>query len=273
VGEIKSTNDVRLQGGFKIENPVATSGGDTGETVAEGEEKIPLFLRHRDRLVTALDFADITRRVPGVDVGRVEVLPLFDPNDREVPKPGVVTLLVIPKSDAVHPLWPEPDRLFLRRVCDHLAPRRLVTTEIYVRGPSYEDVTLSVGIEVSEGYYRDEVVQTVRSRLETYLSALPPGGPDEEGWPLERKLQKKELEAVAARVSGVAYVDSLHLAVGKVAEIQDAYDGLTGLRLPRVKTIAVRVGAAETLEELTGDEPETDTGEEIMPIAVVPGVC
>jgi hypothetical protein len=271
VGEIKSSTDVRLQGGFKIENPVPTSGGDEGETVAEGEANIPLYLRHRDRLVTAQDFADITRRTPGVDVGRVEVLALFYPPQPATPQPGVVTVMAIPEHDAIDPLWPAADRLFLRRICDHIATRRLVTTEIFVRGPAYVNVNLSVGIEVREGYYRDEVIQAVRDTLRLYLSSLPPGGPDGEGWPLARKLQKKELEAVAARVPGVAFVDSLYMGIGNAVDVEE-YDGLSELLLPRVDTIAVRAGEAELLEAVLG-QTEDVPDEEIVPIAVTPAVC
>ena len=55
----------------------------------------------------------------------MEVLPLFDPDNTEELAPGQVTLMVVPKFDALNPLWPVPDRLFLRRVCDYLDARRL----------------------------------------------------------------------------------------------------------------------------------------------------
>lgn len=96
VAAINASPDLRLQGGFKVENPVPTWGGDEGETTAEGERNIPRYLRHRDRLVTAQDFKDVAWRTPGVDMGRVEVLPLFHPT-RSGANPGVVTLVVVPE--------------------------------------------------------------------------------------------------------------------------------------------------------------------------------
>src|SRR5207302_1215045 len=111
-----------------------------GQTVAEAERDIPVILRHRDRLVTAQDFADIAMNTPGVDVNRVVVMPLFSPGSSAQEVPGVITLVVVPDVDPVSPYWPVPDRQFLRRVCDHLDPRRLVTTEVYVRGPDYVGV-------------------------------------------------------------------------------------------------------------------------------------
>lgn len=273
VGEINGSPDVRLQGGYKINNPVPTSGGDEGETTTEGERNIPLYLRHRDRLVTESDFADITWRTPGVDIGRVDVLTQFYPPDPLVDVPGVITVMVLPQTDRIHSLWPVPDRLFLRRVCNHLDPRRLVTTELHVQGPTYVDIHLSVGVQVREGYYRDQVVEDVRERLRTYLSALPPGGPDEEGWPRNRKLLKKELEAVAARVSGVDFVNNMYLGQG--AELnREQVDDLSGLKLPRLATIEVRAGEAEELVAILGAEPAgPPPTSEIVPIPVDKSVC
>ncbi|MDT7807861.1 MAG: hypothetical protein QOJ70_1674 [Acidobacteriota bacterium] len=270
IGAVKTSTDVRLQGGFKIDNPIATWGGDTGETIEEGERNIPLYLRHRDRLVVAQDFKDITRRTPGVDVGRVEVLPLYNPDKQLENLAGVVTLLVVPATDAIRPLWPLPNRLFLKTVCDYLDERRLVTTEIYVRGPEYVSVALSVGLEVRAGYFRDQVIQGVRARLQAYLSSLPPGGPDAEGWPLNKLLLKKDLEAVVTRVPGVEFVNSMELGVA--AELDIESKRLRGLQLPRLDTLDVREGEAESLQSILGPKPQTQEPT-VVPVPVTKPKC
>ncbi len=270
VGAISASPDPRLQGGFKVENPVPTWGGDEGETTAEGERNIPRYLRHRDRLVTAQDFKDVAQRTPGVDMGRVEVLPLFHPA-RSDSSPGVVTLLAVPKYDAVRPRWPVPDRLFLQTVCNHLDPRRLITTEVYVRGPVYLDVYLTVGIRVREGHFRDVVIQDVRTRLEEYLSALPPGGPDAEGWPLSRRLMKKDLEAAVTRVAGVEYVQSMQMGVDSGFDIE--FHDLSGLQLPRLAKLGVREGEAESLAALLGETTPGGPPVEVVPAPVSRTKC
>ncbi len=273
VGAIRASPDPRLQGGYKVENPLPTSGGSLGESPAEGERNLPLVLRHRDRLVTAQDFRDLTRRTPGVDVGRVEVLPLFLPG--EPPRedaPGVVTLMVVPRFDAVRPLWPTPDRLFLRRVCAHLEPRRLVTTEVYVRGPRYVPVYVSVGICVQGGHFPDVVRQVVSDRLNGYLSSLPPGGPEGRGWPLSKRLVRKDLEAVVTRVPGVEYVDSLEMGVGAPQDV--AEQGLGGLELPMLVGLSVREGSAEPVASIFA--APADAGPpavKVVPIPVLRTVC
>jgi Baseplate J-like protein len=256
IGAIKAGRDGRLQGGYSIENPVPTSGGSLGQSVAEGERDIPLVLRHRDRLVTLQDFEDVARRTPGVDVGRVEVLPLFLPSNPQDAGPGVVTVLVIPNFDALGPLWPSPDRLFLRRVCEHLDPRRLVTTEIYVRGPTYVPVYVSVGIQVRGGFFPDVVRQEVEKRLQGYLSALPPGGPEGKGWPLNKRLMRKDLEAVVTRVPGVEFVNTLELGVKTPVDVPE-YD-MTGLELPMLVASSVREGTAEPVASIVSTPVSTD---------------
>jgi hypothetical protein len=241
-GAVKATSDVRLQGAFRIENPIPTWGGDTSESVEEAERNIPLFLRHRDRLVTRRDFEDLTKRTPGADVGRVEVLPLLHPDRPGVTAPGVVTVLVVPQFDRARPYWPSPDRLFLRRVAEHLEPRRLLTTEVHLRGPRYVPVYVTVGVRVRGGHARDLVIGDVNRRLREYLSALPPGGPDATGWPLFKRLLKKDLEAVVTRVGGVEYVQSIQLGADRTFDIEQRDFG--PLELPLLSGVDAREGEA-----------------------------
>ena len=255
IGAISSTADGRLGGGFKISNPIPTWGGSEGESVAEAERRIPDVVRHRDRLVTALDFENVTMRTPGIDVGRAEVLPVFHPDRTADDAPGVVTVMVIPANDPLNPRHPVPDRLFLRRVCDHLDERRLITTEIYVRGPRYLSVSVSVGLRVRGGFVRDRVIQAVRERLSEYLSSLKPGGPDGEdgnGWPLARTLVDRDLEAVATRVKGVEFVEGLELGIAGAFNVQR--QEFSGLELPRLVALSVRDGSPVPLAEVIGPD-------------------
>ena len=49
----------------------------------------------------------------------------------------MVTVLLIPLHDPVSPDAPRPDQYFLRAVCDYVEDRRLLTTELHLRGPRY----------------------------------------------------------------------------------------------------------------------------------------
>ena len=280
----------QLPGGFSVTNPVATWGASNAESTSDGEAYITRWLRHRDRLVTAVDFSDIASRTPGVDVGRVEVLPLFNPDGPDPAQtwPGMVTVLVIPRSDPVHPDAPVPDLLFLNAVCSWLDPRRLVTTEVHVRGPVYQQIWVSVGIEVLAGQVPTLVQQAVNAAVQAFLSPLTGGLPTGtassgilagngtaagSGWPLSTDVRSQDIEAVATRVPGVRYVDSVLIAgLGADGSVVGSVDPvpMAGLQLPAA-TVFVNSGPAEDPSSLIGSsQPALPTQ---VPVPVVPAVC
>src|ERR1700752_3725384 len=105
-----------LPAGIKVSNPIRTWGGTEAETIEQGEKQIARYLQHRDRLVSVADFETITMRTPGVDIGRVEVLPAFNPDlvpNEAGDAPGAVTLMLIPRNDPKQPDAPVADAIFL----------------------------------------------------------------------------------------------------------------------------------------------------------------
>lgn len=273
IGAVSSTSDPRLQGGYSVANPVATSGGNLAQTVADAEQNIPSVIRNKDRLVTAQDFADVAMNTPGVDINRVDILPLFSPEPQpQDGVPGVVTLMVVPLTDPVNPLWPTPDRLFLGRICAYLDTRRLVTTEIYVCGPTYVSVYVSVGIAVQAGYFPDLVRQAVTTGLQNYLSSLRGLGPTGGGWPLRKTLLDKDLEAAVTRIEGVEYVELLLLGGPDGAEVTEV--DFTGLQLPRLDGLLVVEGAPSPLGSVVGTLVQpSQPGVSVVPVPVIKAKC
>lgn len=272
---------VVLPSGYPINNPLPTWGAGSGETLAEGEAAISRWLRHRDRLVTSEDFHDLTERTPGVDMGRVEVLPLFNPEQTTGPQqdwPGMVTVMVIPKSDPVHPKAPRPDRLFLEAVCDWLQPRRLVTTELHVRGPVYRTLVVSIGVVPLPGQVPSLVEQAVHDAVEQFLSPLTGGLPQPpqivgEGWPLGVNVRSQDIEAVATRVPGVRYVDSVLMAsVDDNGTVHSPIDTLTltGLELPEATVYCGPPPAVDPASLIAGNQGIANS---IVPVPVVPDTC
>lgn len=260
-----------LPAGVKVSNPLPTWGGDDPETVDEAERRIPAFLRHQDRLVSADDFRDITERTPGVDIGRVDVLPLFHPDRPTTTSAGVVTVMVIPKYDPLYPDAPRPNKLFLDTVCAHLNPRRLVTTEVHVRGPIYKRLWVSVGVNVIAGRDIAPVHDAVRQAVRTFLSPLV-GGFDETGWPRDTQVDTNTLLAVVARVDGVQSVNEVQLGLetgGALASI-----AMQGLELPHLVGISVASGSARPLDTVRGTTPPGDgDSPRLFPVPVVPESC
>src|SRR5207253_3058624 len=81
--------------------------------------------------------------------------------------------MVIPKYDPVQPDAPLPNRLFLDTICEYIDPRRLVTSEVFVRGPVYKPIWVSVGINVVSGKSIAEVREAVKQELLDHLAPLP----------------------------------------------------------------------------------------------------
>lgn len=277
---IGTINKGELPAGLQVSNPVPTWGGDEAESIADAEYRIPRFLRHRDRLVSEQDFRDITWETPGVDLGRMEVLPLTHPAQVGVSTPGVVTLLLIPLFDAQYPETPEPDRLFLDAVCRYLDPRRLVTTELHLRGPEYKGLWVSIGVDVIKGLEQGPVLESVDIEVRRFLSPLV-GGFGGEGWPLDVNVESSVILATAARVNGIAKVTEVLLGDSDGNPISSL--AISGLELPRLLGISVANGSAIPISELRGiittDESRGSgaaDGEEAklrLPIPVIPEEC
>jgi len=279
-----------LPAGMKVSNPIPTWGGADAETASDGEKQIPRYLQHRDRLVTAADFKTITLRTPGVSIGRVEVIPAFNPElvpNEPGDAPGAVTVMVIPFSDPKQPDAPEPDRLFLDTICDYLDTRRLVTTEVFLRGPTYVPLWVSVGINVVAGFSVAQVREAVKQALQQFLSPLPatPGGllddevallttpqasSSQQGWPLRKPVHAPELAAVASRVSGVMLVNQILLAKGNDGPATQI--GMNGLELPHVLTASVTIGDPLDIGQIRGQTapPQQMT---FVPVPVIPEEC
>jgi hypothetical protein len=228
-------------------------------------------------------------------------MPLFHPDmfDPEAPLstwPGAITVMVIPRIDSVHPDAPLPDRLFLDTVANWLDPRRLITTEVFVRGPMYVRIWVSVGIVTLPGQFREVVQRNVMNAIRDYLSPLTGGPPAYNqitleaecapadagstitamhgtGWPLNMDVRRQDLEAVASRVAGVRYVDSIRLGIapedGGPTLVDVESVPILGLQLPRLVGISVREGPATEVADLLGQPltPPSTSG----PGAGVPG--
>lgn len=279
-----------LPSGFSVLNHVRTWGGADAESVPEARKQIKRHLQHRDRLVSVEDFESIAWRAPGLQIGRIEVLPAYDPDLDPIEPgaaPGAVTVLAIPRFDAEQPDAPRADRLFLRALCAYLEPRRLVTTELIVRGPVYKGIWISVGIDVAAGFAVAEVVEAVTRQLRKFLAPIGPAGYEKQsaplftprapdprrGWLLRAPVSSRVLLAETARVPGVTSVAGVQLAEGALDE-SDVVE-MSGLDLPRVLGISVVAGEPVPISALRGDSARGAAPPEVpaLPVPIVPETC
>jgi hypothetical protein len=273
---------------LKVQQALATDGGEDAESLAQAEKRIPALFRHRDRSVTEEDYKRLATDTPGVRLGRVEVLPRFKPQQRRSNVPGVVSVMVLPFKPLTLPPNPRPDRPIIEAVHGYLNARRPLTTELYVVGCEYIPVGISAGITIRDGFGRDTVINSVRDALRAFAWSLAPGGPEGSGWPLGRSLRDREVEVAVARVAGVNSVSGINLFTkGDDAWHKSRATNATGAieirmrewQLPELLTVAV-VADDLPLEDLSAAADPFGVGDGAtggaaggVAVPVVPEVC
>ncbi len=198
-----------------VRHELATAGGSDGETVAQAERRIPSFLSNRDRAVTLADFQALALATPGLTLGRAEVvqglMPGVDAGATRTGVPGVVSVFVFPDGPLGLGGGPVATLAQLQDVFAYLRQRILIGTQLFVLAAEPVQVYVSVSIEVLNGADALTTTRGVQQALTAYLWPLPPGGPDQGGWPLGRTVMSDELLTQAARVTGVLATDRITL--------------------------------------------------------------
>jgi predicted phage baseplate assembly protein len=277
---------------LKVVQGIATDGGADAETLDEAERRIPARFRHRSRAVTADDYSSLVAETPGVNIGRVEVLPRFIPRQRRFNVPGVVSVMVLPRKEMVEAPNPRPDQPTIHKVHDYLSGRRSLATELYVIGCEYIPMAVSVGITVRAGFGREQVNYDVRQAVQRYLWSLSPHGPQGEGWPLGRSVKDREMEVVVAQVKGVNTVTEVNLftritlsqqkvwqKVTRLQPCQAIEIGLEQWQLPELLAVVVSTDGItpesvteQGMSEAGGAGGTTGVGGSVA-LPVVPEVC
>ena len=141
---------------------------------------------------------------------------------------------------------------------------------------------ISVAVEARTGFGLLQVSQAVETALRSYLWPITPGGSDNQGWPLGRKIRSLELEVIVSQVPGVVEVNGLNLFTpspsGGYQQITpDPTNGKSELdlqswQLPEVLEVSVAAGADGSgiqAPELQPQPPPDPT----VAVPVVPKVC
>ncbi len=273
---------VQVQQTITVQQPIATTGGADPETLDSAQQRIPSLLQNQSRAVTASDYTNLAENIPGANVARVEVLPLFMPQTRTINVPGVVSVMVIPNKNGVLNPCPRADRPTLETVYQYLDPCRPVAAEMYVIASEYVGLGIAVAVEVKTGFGLLQVSQAVETALRSYLWPLAPGGANNTGWPLGRNVRSLELEVVVSQVPGVIEVNGLNLfqvlASGAYQLLAADSSGspelvLQSWQLPEVLAVSVIAspdGTASAVPTTLTPPTETDT---TVAVPVVPTIC
>jgi predicted phage baseplate assembly protein len=190
-------------------NLQAAIGGSDEETLGSAKLRAPQELKSKGRAVTADDFEYIVMQTQGVRVRRAHAMPLVHPKYPGTPIPGVVTVIVVPESDAPNPI---PGAATLAIVCAELNLHRLLTSEVYVVAPTYRLVLIEAIIVVMPDFDLSEVKNNVEAALTQFFHPLT-GWTDGQGWPFGGTIFYSDVYRVILSVQGVARLQDNQLVI------------------------------------------------------------
>jgi hypothetical protein len=202
---------VGLAGGdFAVTQPLAAIGGAPAESLDDAIGRLLDERARSARAVTARDFEDLVRAMPGVPIARAHALADYHPDMPCISAPGSVTVIVVPRCEVARPT---PSAALLHAVTCYLESRRTLTTEVHVVGPCFTVVAVYARLHTSPGVDARALEETANAALNRFLDPLH-GGRDGSGWPLGRDVHRAPVMALLQSLPGVIYVDELALQAG-----------------------------------------------------------
>jgi predicted phage baseplate assembly protein len=202
----------------QVGNREPAIGGRDAQSLADAKLRAPQTLRTRWRAVTADDYEQLSRQVPGVARARC-LAPGAQPNAGQGPRPGQVQVVVLPGTDHIEGFL-APEQLNLgadlrAAVLTHLEERRLVGTTLDVLQPQFIFVAIQALVRVPErsaAGLLEDVQRRAEAALYHYLNPYT-GGPRGDGWPFGRDLHVSEIYGVLQRVASVEFVEEVRVGV------------------------------------------------------------
>jgi hypothetical protein len=174
-------------------------------------------LRRRYRAVTLADYEHLVQDNFGARVARVRCVPAA--------KPGHLDVLLVPRREQ------DSDRL-QTEITEFLEPRRLLAVEHRVVAPATLTVWFTIRLYPREDVRPCPALRQAAQALRAYFDSRR-GGPDGDGWPFGRAVQRGDLFALLDRLDGVDYVDalSLHTFVADEGRRETTGGVVTAIRL------------------------------------------
>ncbi|KAF5437062.1 putative phage protein gp47/JayE [Candidatus Methanophagaceae archaeon] len=209
-GEIKTLKSA-VAGVDKVSNPVAADGGADTATVDQMLEIGPAKISHRNRAVTAEDFEWLAKEASR-KVVKVRCLP--NTNNKKHTEVGWVTLIIVPDSLEDQP---KPSLELKRKVQKYLeacCANTLTSGEhIFVDGPSYVEIGVSVDVFVTSIDVVSEVEREVRTKLKAFFHPLT-GSAEGKGWDFGRDVAVSDIYVLLEEIKGVDHVENLTFTYG-----------------------------------------------------------
>ena len=193
----------------KVVNPEPAVGGAESETIEALFERVPRTLRHGDRAVTLEDYEDLAL-LASPEVARSACVPLRDLASDALgatARPGVVSVIVVPRTTDIKPL---PTLDLVEDVRSYLQERAPATALAVVVGPLYIRVDVRAEVSVVSASEASSVQQKLLENLASFLHPLS-GGLDKRGWNFGRAPHRSDVLALIESVPGLDHVRFLEI--------------------------------------------------------------
>jgi predicted phage baseplate assembly protein len=211
-GNVGSNTITQMQGSVSgvqgASNPRPAEGGSDGETLSAYSLRAPFTLRTRGRALAASDYETMALEASSA-VGAAHALPAHDTQGR--PRPGWVTLHIIPRSGDAQPTPSFGLRDEVRRYITDRAPASVAgLNQVNVIGPNYMPVDVRVTVAPLDPSQAGDLELAVKTALEAFLHPLM-GGPAGEGWPPGRSVYQSDVARALEGIKDLDYVEELAL--------------------------------------------------------------
>jgi predicted phage baseplate assembly protein len=154
-----------LSGVDKVKNERPAVGGAKEQSIEDLQATAPAVLKRRDRAITAGDFIAFAKEAGGVV--NATAISSAHPDFPGVTVPGAVTVVIVPDTGGTPPLLSSD---LIASVCKQLEAHRLITTEVYVKGPDYKEIRVEAFVEAARNASFDSIARNIKQALDTLLN-------------------------------------------------------------------------------------------------------
>jgi hypothetical protein len=192
-----------------VRNVFAAEGGADAETLDDFLTRAPCGTRHLGYAVSLEDYEDLAQ-LATPEVARVKAVTLLDlakDPDGRTRRPGTVSLIVVPRTDAIRPM---PSLELLTRVQTYIDTRRSPLVDLVLVGPEYVRVDVELEVVPVSLEAASDLETRLTDTLNNFLHPLT-GGLDGLGWSFGRKPHRSDLFVLVEAVAGVDHVRTLNV--------------------------------------------------------------
>jgi predicted phage baseplate assembly protein len=198
--------------GGNVMNLFAAAGGRDEEQLDDAKDRARRMVRSQCRAVTVEDFEALAKQAG--DIARAKALPLYHPQFPTVTVPGAVSVIIVPNAKRMPdaPFAPVPSDGLMRTVCAYLDIRRLLTSEVFVVAPTYQEIVVTAQVVAKDDADTAVVRQAVEQALTTYFDPIE-GGDDKTGWVFGQTISYSKVYQEIFTVTGVDSIETLTMAL------------------------------------------------------------